>query len=138
MTERNNNQPSNFVNTINTRRQNQVAVHARLNEITKHCRDLSDTDLPPLPAMQKIGSDSAQHFKNVMTSTFAELYNRFKLHPQSAVFDLGCGSGRMAYPFAQLLAEGGAYYGADVWQEGIALCQQQFNNPQMSFHHIPE
>jgi SAM-dependent methyltransferase len=137
MTERHDNEPSNFIKSIDARRQKQIEFQARLNEITKYCRELGDADLPPLPAMQKIGSDSAQHFKNVMANTFAELYNRFKLNPQSTVFDLGCGSGRMAYPFAQLLGEGGAYYGADVWQEGITLCQQRFQHPQMTFHHIP-
>ncbi|MFN9113772.1 MAG: class I SAM-dependent methyltransferase [Bacteroidota bacterium] len=137
MTTNNDNQPSNFIKSIDAQRQKQVTALARLNEINTYCRELTDVDLPPLPAMQKIGSDSAQHFKNVMVHTFTELYNRFKLHPQSTVFDLGCGSGRMAYPFAQLLAEGGAYYGADVWQEGIELCQQRFNHPQMTFHHIP-
>jgi len=137
MTDGNSNQPSTFVKSINARRQKQMEFQARLNEITKYCRELGDTDLPPLPAMQKIGSDSSQHFKNVMANTFAELYNRFKLHPQSTVFDLGCGSGRMAYPFAQLIAEDGKYYGADVWQEGIDICNQRFTQPQMSFHHIP-
>lgn len=87
--------------------------------------------------MQKIGSDSAKHYQNVMIAFFSEMYTRFQLNPQSKVFDLGCGSGRLAYPFAQLLSDEGKYYGADVWQEGIELCQNRFPFANMSFHTIP-
>jgi SAM-dependent methyltransferase len=137
MTNSDVNQPSDFVKSIDGAVKKHQTFQSLLNEIIIYCRELSDADLPPLPAMQKIGSDSSQHFKNVMVDTFTELYYRFKLHPQSTVFDLGCGSGRMVYPFVKLLDESGAYYGADVWQEGIELCKQNFRQPHMHFHHIP-
>lgn len=130
------NQPSNFIQSINKRRQQKAASQARLAAIVKHCRELTEADLPPLPAMQKIGSDSAKHFQNSMVSFFSEMYARFELHPESKVFDLGCGSGRMAYPFAQLMSGSGKYYGADVWQEGISICQKLFPQPHMEFHTI--
>jgi SAM-dependent methyltransferase len=130
-------EPSVFVKSIEARQQQFATPQARLQAIVKYCRELTDATLPPVPAMQKIGSDSSQHFKSVMISFFSELHNRFLLKPESHVFDLGCGSGRLAYPFAQLLNEHGKYYGADVWQEGIDLCVKQFPQAHMSFHHIP-
>lgn len=133
----NNNQPSSFIQSIDKNRQQLAESQARLNAIIKHCRELTADQLPPLAAMQKIGSDSAQHFQNTMISIFSEMHNRFRLNPSSTVFDLGCGSGRMAYPFAQLIGTTGKYYGADVWQEGIEICRQRFPQSTMSFHTIP-
>lgn len=128
---------SEFVKGIERQRQKTLIPLARLYEINKNCLELTDDELPPLYAMQKIGSDSSRHFKEVMTSFFHEMYTRFRLNPQSKVFDLGCGSGRLAYPFAQLLSEHGKYYGADVWLEGIELCKKRFPFENMSFHTIP-
>jgi cyclopropane fatty-acyl-phospholipid synthase-like methyltransferase len=136
MTGSDSNQPSTFIKSIDKRRQQMASTQSRLATIVKYCRELTEADLPPLFAMQKIGSDSARHFQNNMVSIFSELYNRFRLTPESKVFDLGCGSGRMAYPFAQLLDASGKYYGADVWQEGISICQQQFPQRTMEFHTI--
>ena len=129
--------PSTFIQSIEKTRQQKATSNARLAAIVKHCRELAAADLPPLYAMQKIGSDSAAHFQNTMVSFFSEMYHRFQLTPASHVFDLGCGSGRMAYPFAQLIDVSGKYYGADVWQEGIEICQQRFPQQTMSFHTIP-
>jgi SAM-dependent methyltransferase len=53
------------------------------------------------------------------------------------VFDLGCGCGRMGLLISSLLdpALGGAYFGFDVWREGIAWAQENLTRdyPHASF-----
>jgi cyclopropane fatty-acyl-phospholipid synthase-like methyltransferase len=73
--------------------------------------------------MQKIGSHDSAHFVSAQTALFHEIATRLALTQNSVVVDIGCGCGRLAIPFAFLLRAPGAYYGIDVWAEGIAWCQ---------------
>ena len=42
-----------------------------------------------------------------------ELYDRFALNENSTVLDIGCGCGRLTFPFDRLI-KNGAYVGIDV------------------------
>lgn len=131
------NAPTPFIQSLAQRRQEGAAFNDKLSEIVAYCSSLQESDLPPLYAMQKIGSDSMQHFKSAMIKLFSDLYHRFYLQANYTIFDLGCGSGRLSYPFAKLVGNKGKYYGADVWAEGIDMCKARFTQPNMSFHLIP-
>jgi SAM-dependent methyltransferase len=127
---------SDFVRSIKLHRESAQNADGRLRGVVSLCAGLTDTDLPPLWAMQKIGSDGPEHFRAVMIDIFSDLYRRFQLASQSRVLDIGCGCGRLAYPFAALLGEEGRYFGMDVWEDGVALCQAKLAAPHMTFHHV--
>lgn len=99
--------------------------------------DLRQEDLPPVEMMRIVGSPDAEHFRNAMVGTFKELAARGGLGPASRVLDLGCGCGRHAAPFVQLVDgdAGGVYWGVDIWREAIDWCRQRLGsqNPAMRF-----
>lgn len=130
-------EPSDFVKNLKVTRQEAAGFYARLSEIQTHCRKLTAEHLPPIPAQNKIGSDTVDHFKHIMINQFSELYTRFNLNAQSKVFDLGCGCGRLAFPFSELIGDGGHYWGADVWPEGIEICNRLLGRENVNFHVIP-
>lgn len=131
------NNPSSFIQSLAKQRQEYTPFQNKLSDILNYCSNLQSSDLPPLYAMQKIGSDSEYHFKKAMEVLFTDLYTRFYLQQDYTIFDLGSGSGRLSYPFSQLISDTGHYYGADVWQEGVEMCNARFTQPNMSFHLIP-
>ncbi len=56
------------------------------------------------------------------------------LRPSDAVFEIGCGIGRMALPLTQYLeAPGGSYTGFDVVPAGIAWCQENISSAYANF-----
>ena len=89
MVDSNHQDPSDFIKSLEKERQRAAAFYATLSEIQKYCRQLAQQDLPPIWAQNKIGSDTTEHFKEIMVDHFAEIYIRFDLTPQSSVFDLG-------------------------------------------------
>lgn len=130
-------EPSDYIKSIEDERIKLHSFFTRLSDITAHCMALEGEDLPPIAAMNNVGSDTAEHFKSIMIDIFSELYKRFKLTPQSSVLDLGCGCGRFTFPFAQLLSDSGNYWGADVWSEGIDICNRAHGRQNVSFHLLP-
>ena len=98
-------------------------AQARIDTVAKDLLALPEEQLPPVWMMNKIGSHSAQHFKNTSSWSFVELVRRGKLSTLSRVIDIGSGCGRLAMPFSQLIKEG-AYYGTDVFEDGINWCTQ--------------
>ena len=96
--------------------------NAEFQAIAKHCWGLTADDLPPLPMMNIIGSHDAGHFKDAMTHLFHEISKRCSVDRTSHVLDLGCGCGRLAFPYAKFLSAG-RYYGFDVWKDGIEWCK---------------
>lgn len=127
------NEASAFVKSIDGEMRSERERLARANGVAKWCRELTEDELPPVPYMNKIGSNGPVHFKSAMAELFLELCKRFRLNPQSKVLDLGCGCGRLAFPFSQFLDAGGEYYGVDVWKEGIDYCREKFADPNMKF-----
>ncbi|MEM6381033.1 MAG: class I SAM-dependent methyltransferase [Pseudomonadota bacterium] len=73
-----------------------------------------------------------------MTNMFRELATRFDLEHSSNIVDIGCGSGRLAYPFAHFLKDG-RYFGCDVWEDGIRWCTDNIaaGHDNVTFHTIP-
>lgn len=115
--------PSQFVKGIEGHRRAQLEMRGRVQRVVDQCRSLSSADLPPVEYMQKIGSNDADHFRDVMFSMFSELVGRFGLDNRSRVLDIGCGCGRLAIPFSYYL-DSGRYYGVDVWDAGIEWCRK--------------
>lgn len=126
-------QPSAFVKSIEGELQSERERLSRANTVAKWCAELKNSELPPVPYMNKIGSNGPEHFKSAMGDMFLELCKRFRLSPQSKVLDLGCGCGRLAFPFSEYLDEDGTYYGIDVWEDGIRYCRDRFIKPNMNF-----
>lgn len=128
-----NDQVSAFVKSIESEQHWERERLAKANDVAKWCSKLTDEELPPVPYMNKIGSNGSTHFKSAMSELFLELSKRFQLSPSSSVLDLGCGCGRLAYPFSQFLDASGKYYGVDVWAEGIEFCKNKFDQENMNF-----
>jgi SAM-dependent methyltransferase len=96
------------------------------------CREVGDDALPPADLMSYIGSNNVSHFRSNMEYFFKELVSRFNLDSSSCILDLGCGCGRMAFPFINFLVNG-KYIGLDVWEKGIDWCKKNFNHPNAEF-----
>lgn len=120
------NSPSAYVAGLKDMAMQANIRHSKINEIVSNCKALSQDELPPLPFVNIIGSDTYEHFKVAMCGTFSELMRRFKLTSESSVLDIGSGCGRLAFPFSMLL-ESGCYYGVDVWKEGVDWCNDRFS-----------
>lgn len=110
-------------------------AQAQIDGVAKHLLALPEDQLPPVWMMNKIGSHSAQHFKNTASWSFVELVRRGRLSTLSHVIDIGSGCGRLAIPFSRLIKEG-EYHGTDVFEEGINWCTQNITpqNPRFRFH----
>ncbi len=106
----------------------------QIDGVVKQVLALPDEQLPPVWMMNKIGSHSAQHFKNTASWSFVELVRRGRLSTRSRVIDIGSGCGRLAIPFSLLIKEG-EYYGTDVFEDGIKWCTQNVTprNPGFKF-----
>jgi SAM-dependent methyltransferase len=109
-------------------------AQAQIDTVVKQVLVLPDEQLPPVWMMNKIGSHSAQHFKNTASWSFVELVRRGRLSTLSRVIDIGSGCGRLAMPFSLLIKEG-EYYGTDVFEDGINWCTQNVTprNPGFKF-----
>ena len=83
--------------------------------------------LPPLALMNKIGSFNEEHFKANSVNFFKEIASRLRVSTQASILDLGSGCGRMAIPFVDFL-KGGRFYGCDVWDEGVAWCNENLTS----------
>ncbi len=112
---------SGFIRSIREWQKRTAERQKRIQEIINKCLNLSQNDLPPQEMMNFIGSPDEEHFKRVMVHFFSEITNRCYVEPSSKVLDIGCGVGRLAFPFAMYLTEG-EYYGCDIWEEGIEFC----------------
>jgi SAM-dependent methyltransferase len=109
-------------------------AQAQIDSVVKHLLALPEAQLPPVWMMNKIGSHSAQHFKNTASWSFVELVRRGKLSSLSRVIDIGSGCGRLAIPFSLLIKEG-EYFGTDVFEDGITWCTENVTpaNPKFKF-----
>jgi SAM-dependent methyltransferase len=107
-------------------------AQAAIDSVVARFRALPESELPPLWMMQTIGSHSAEHFRNTATWSFVELVRRGGLTSKSRVVDIGSGCGRMALPFSLFIKEG-AYYGTDVFEEGVDWCTAQITSRSPNF-----
>lgn len=118
-------------------RQREAAVReaqAQIDSVVRQLLALQESELPPLWMMNKIGSHSAEHFKNTAAWSFPELVRRGKLSSLSRIIDIGSGCGRLALPFSLLIKEGD-YFGTDVFEDGINWCAKKISarNPKFKF-----
>ena len=107
---------------------------SRIQKIIDACHAMGADELPPVEYVNIIGSPDHAHFKSVMCGLFSEFARGFNFEPDSNILDIGCGCGRMAFPFAKFL-KSGKYYGIDVWREGIDWCTDNLAaaHPNMQF-----
>ncbi len=121
------NEKSSYIKSQEAFISDRVGFYEIKTNILKYCDSLTENELPPLEFMNKIGSHDKAHFVNNMKGVFAELYDRFKLNENFSILDIGCGCGRLTYPFAKLI-KNGKYFGIDVWEDGINMLKAKFSN----------
>lgn len=90
-----------------------------INKVIEECRAL-DFPVPPLYGINRIGSNSVEHFVEVMCQFFEEITTKFELSQTSRLVDFGSGFGRLAIPFLKFLGEQGAYLSLDVDLDGLS------------------
>jgi SAM-dependent methyltransferase len=98
---------------------------------------VDDAALPPLSMMNIIGSYNRDHFCKASLQFFTEFFLRGQIEPNHNILDIGSGCGRLAIPF-EFFTKSGAYYGVDVWKEGIEWCQENISvrSPNFIFKQI--
>ena len=106
-----------------------------LENLYKWLDNLNDEYLPSEEMMKIIGSPDKQHFINVIKQIFSDLYFISSCTESSKIVDLGCGCGRMALPFTQIITNG-HYYGYDVWEDGINWCRNSISKLNNNFNFI--
>jgi SAM-dependent methyltransferase len=117
------------------REQDARDAQSRIDSVVSKIQAMPEASLPPLWMMNKIGSHSVQHFKNTAVWTFVELLRRGQINDASRVIDIGSGCGRLALPFSHVIKTG-AYFGTDVFDEGINWCNEHITSRNSSFKFI--
>ncbi len=107
---------------------------ATIQALLADLRKQPDEFFPPAEMMKIIGSPDREHYLLVIEQLFDDLYRIGRIDADSRVLDLGCGCGRMALPFLDLIDQG-SYRGIDVWPEGIDWCREHLTqrNPLFRF-----
>lgn len=95
----------------------------KLETIYSWLKEIKGVDLPTTEMMKIIGSSDKEHFITVIKQIFSDLLLTSNCNENSNIIDLGCGCGRMAMPFTQIITNG-EYNGYDVWEEGINWCKE--------------
>jgi len=119
---------SGFINDLHNKKKSPEEIFKRIAEVSTVVRNLPEESLPSLEYINNIGCSDAQHFKNSSINQFNELVRRFKVADDWKILDIGCGCGRMAFPFSEYLGQTGKYIGFDVWSDGIEWCNQNIRN----------
>lgn len=88
------------------------------------------TLLPPPELVHYVGGD----FKKVGKEFLQHFIQIGALQSNEKVLDVGCGVGRMAVPLMNYLNEDGAYYGFDLFKEGITWCKNNISTIRNNFH----
>ncbi|MDM5238096.1 class I SAM-dependent methyltransferase [Bacillus cereus] len=88
------------------------------------------TLLPPPELVLYVGGD----FKKVGNEFIKHFIKIGGLKSNEKVLDVGCGVGRMAVPLMSYLTDDGAYYGFDLFKEGITWCQNNIATMRNNFH----
>jgi SAM-dependent methyltransferase len=93
--------------------------------------------VPDRIALRRVGSTDAEDFLATGLLLRSALEDAGGLHPDDAVFDIGCGWGRLAMPLAPALSSRGRYLGMDAAAEAIAWCRRNVGeaDARFRFHH---
>lgn len=93
--------------------------------------------VPDATAIRRVGSTSPTEFLQTGFLLSEALREAAGLAPDEAVFDIGCGWGRLALPLARYLGPAGRYLGMDAAAEAIAWCRRAIGeaDPRFRFHH---
>ena len=75
-------------------------------------------------------------YERIGNSVAAMLKNQAGLQPESDVFDVGCGTGRVAMPLTEYLTTG-SYSGIDVVESSVEWCREAFHDfSNFHFFHV--
>ncbi len=99
---------------------------------TANCGLLGEL-LPPRELQDWVGLGGPSVFTATGAEFLGYLVDLCGLRPGDAVFDVGCGSGRMAVPFTGYLSSEGNYAGFDVSRDAIAWCTQNISATHPNF-----
>ena len=88
------------------------------------------TLLPPPKLVQYVGGN----FEEVGNEFIQYFIQIGDLKSNETVLDIGCGIGRMAVPLMNYLSDDGAYYGFDLFNEGITWCKNNISTIRNNFH----
>lgn len=97
-----------------------------LGEIT-----FNATDTAPLGGINPY----SEHFDKIGQQFLRFLIDHGKLRPQSAILEIGCGTGRLAKQLINYL-DGGKYCGFDVQPQWIEYCKASYNRKNFDFKTI--
>jgi ubiquinone/menaquinone biosynthesis C-methylase UbiE len=79
-----------------------------------------------------VGPSTEQEHRRLAAEKLEQL-KAAGLTPDSAVFDVGCGTGQLAMSLETFLSDRGRYFGCDIAVEGISHSQARFRRPNFSF-----
>ena len=86
--------------------------------------------IPPPELVQYVGGD----FQKVGKEFIKHFIQIGSLKSNETVLDVGCGVGRMAVPLMNYLGDDGAYYGFDLFKDGITWCKNNISTTRSNFH----
>ncbi|EOO14648.1 MULTISPECIES: class I SAM-dependent methyltransferase [Bacillus cereus group] len=86
--------------------------------------------IPPPELVQYVGGD----FQKVGKEFIKHFIQIGSLKSNETVLDVGCGVGRMAVPLMNYLGDDGAYYGFDLFKDGITWCKNNISAARSNFH----
>lgn len=94
--------------------------------------------LPPASLRMRIGVGNKilrnhSNFIEMGKYYVNDLLKKQYLNPQSHVFEIGCGCGRLAMAFSKVLDQEGSYRGQDVDAKMINWCQKNLQNSRLHF-----
>lgn len=115
---------SGFIREIQANKESLNDIFERIAKVTQKVHAMPDEKFPSVAYVQNIGCSGIEHFKRSGCLQFNELMQRFRVDDDWTILDMGCGCGRMAFPFSEYLSEKGKYIGFDVWSDGIEWCNE--------------
>ena len=98
---------------------------------------LQKLHLPPR-RMRDVGGDDLEDFEHT-GKEFLQYFQEFcYLSKNANVFEIGCGSGRIALPLSEYISQEGRYTGIDIVEPSIRWCNRTIRkrHPNFSFIHL--
>jgi SAM-dependent methyltransferase len=92
--------------------------------------------VPPLRLMLREGIDTLEEWFRWAEEWSMILRIFGGITPKSAVLEIGCGLGRIAFPLRYILSAEGSYNGFDVCKYKIAFLQRRFHSRHPNFHFL--
>lgn len=112
--------------------------NAAAKAIADNLRSNPPAHLPPIPMMQTIGSNDAQHFIDNMAFYTGDIIRFCQVPPEGNILDIGSGCGRLALGFERYLVPAAEYAGFDVWEDGVSWCRSTITarRPNFCFQNV--